>query len=123
MSIVGAFNTHFKEMCEDILQIYPDDWNIKKAYNGVQLMQKVKPSMIISLWKKITLLFKDKIEAEGLSFYLNYAYENDPMIQAYPPLLTALIQFRDSVSKMDVENQEKVYEYICNLTKISHMNS
>ena len=120
-SVVYAFNNHFKDMCEDILNIYPNDWNIKKAYHSVELIQKVKPSLIISLWKELTLRFQKEIHSRGLQFFIEYNYEKDKTIQKQAILLEALIQFRKSVKQMTAENQEKVYEYIMNLTKISHI--
>ena len=108
-------------MCEDILKIYPNDWNIKKAYHSVELIQKVKPSLIISLWKELTLRFQKEIHSRGLQFFLEYDYEKDKTIKKQAILLEALLQFRKSVKQMSAENQEKVYEYIMNLTKISHI--
>jgi hypothetical protein len=120
-TIVSAFNNHFKAMCEDVLSIYPNDWNIKKAYHSVELLNKVKPSVIVSLWKQLTLRFKNEIESQGLNFFLEYEYKQDEAIRKQIILLEALLLFRKSVAQMSAENQEKVYEYIINLTKISHM--
>jgi hypothetical protein len=120
-TIVFAFNNHFKDMCEDVLSIYPNDWNIKKAYHSVELLQKVKPSLIISLWKQLTLRFEKEIESQGMTFFLEYKYEEDESIRKQAILLKALLQFRKSIMNMSAENQEKVYEYITNLTKMSHM--
>ena len=121
MSIVSAFNNHFKDMCEDVLSIYPNDWNMKKAYHSVELLRKVKPSLIISLWKQLTLRFKKEIDSQGLHFFLEYEYNQDKEIKKQVILLEALTLFRKSISRMSTENQDKVYEYIKNLTKMSHM--
>lgn len=116
-----AFNTHLKDMCNDILSIYPNNWEIKKAYHTIELLQKTKPSLIISFWKDFSINHKAEIDKEGVIFFMEYDYTNDETLKNQKVLIDALNQFKICVNKMNDENKNKVLEYISNLTKISEL--
>lgn len=120
-SITKIFNSHLLEMCEDIISCTSDNWEIKKAYHSISMLQKTKPKLFVSFWNAFTTKNQDDLERMKIQFFIQYNFENDSMVQSNTVLLECLKQFQNVIANMSHENKEMVYRYIENLTKISKM--
>ena len=45
-----AFNTHFNEFVEDIINVFPDNTDIRSAKNLVLMSRKANVTLIIKVW-------------------------------------------------------------------------
>ena len=54
-SILKGFNNHLSEFFDDILVVFPDDIEIKKAHVSLSNLKKMNPRIIIEV-KKNTLV-------------------------------------------------------------------
>lgn len=122
-TILSAFNNHFLEFVEDILTIFPDNHDIKKAKAGLEMLKKANPRIIIQFWKTyIVQQYDDQIELGNIEFFLNKDYSKDILQNgADNKLIESIEKLRDPIKEMGEENQAKCMKYIQNLTRISKM--
>jgi hypothetical protein len=122
-TILSAFNNHFLEFVQDILTIFPDNHDLKKAKAGLEMLKKANPRIIIQFWKTyIVEHYDNQIENGDISFFLDKDYTKDIQNNgADNKILTSIEKIRAPIKDMGKENQAKCMEYIQNLTKISKM--
>lgn len=120
-SIVSVFNTHFVELFDDILTIFPTNTDILTAKNSLIALKKVNPAVIIKVWKKyIAQKYSEQINNDDISFFLSKDYSED-LTNTHNPdkIIDTINQLREPISNMSLDDQLKTLKYIKNLTKLS----
>jgi len=120
-SIVSIFNQHFIEMFDDILVIFPNNVDIMTAKNSILTFKKMNPAIIIKVWNKyIANKYKEQIDNDDISFFINKDYSNDLEYMKNPDVIMDVInRIREPVNNMNQSDQVKTMKYIKNLTKLS----
>jgi hypothetical protein len=120
-TILNAFNDHFMEFVNDIINVFPNDTDILAAKNSFMLIRKANPKMIIKIWHKQVVEKYEKFIDEGnISFFINKDYKDDLTNTENSEKITeAIDRLRNPVKLMTEEDQEKVMKYIQNLKKLS----
>lgn len=123
MSVLKAFNNHFMEFVDDVQSIFPENNDIKKAKNGIEMLRKANPRMIIMIWREhIADPYRDQIEAGDISFFIDKDYSKDVShADNARSIMEAVDRLRGPIRDMGSENQVKAMKYIQNLTKLSMM--
>jgi hypothetical protein len=125
MSIVKAFNNHFIEFLDDVLNVFPNDKNIKTAKYYISGIMKINPSIVVKAWHEYVVLpYSKQINDSDWSFFMRKDYEKDiGTSEQYnsEKVLGAIELIRDKASKMSDNDQEKIIKYIQNLSKLSIM--
>jgi len=122
-SILTAFNDHFVEFVNDIVNLFPEDTDLLAVKNSFALMRKANPRLLISIWNTyIVNPYKQVIESGDIRFFLNKDYGNDLIyIQNSEKIIEAINRLRHPVQLMSDENKAKTMKYIQNLSKLSGM--
>lgn len=118
---IKIFNSHFKEMYEDMLYIFPNYKPLTKAQYTVDILLKTKPNIIIKFWKLFSQKYADNIETDGLHFFIDHDFTEDARKFNAEYILEYIQEMGVLMNQMTEENKEKMLEYIHNLSKISHM--
>jgi len=125
MSILKAFNNHFIEFLDDVLNVFPNDKNIKTAKYYINGVMKVNPSIVAKAWHEYVVLpYSTQINDGDWSFFMTKNYEKDiGKSEQYnsEKVLGAIELIRNKASKMSDSDQEKIVKYIQNLSKLSIM--
>lgn len=122
MSVVKAFNSHFQEFMEDILNVFPDNKQIKKAKIALEMLNKANPKLILLFWRdSIYTKYKEEIDSNNIEFFIHKDYSNDIIGDENNRILSAIDNFREPIKNMGTDNQEKCMKYIQNLSKLSSM--
>lgn len=122
MSVVKAFNTHFSEFLEDVLTVFPNNKQIKKAKIALEMLNKANPKLILVFWRdSIYNKYKDEIDGNNIDFFIHKDYSNDVIGEDNNRILSAIDNFREPIRNMGTDNQEKCMKYIQNLSKLSIM--
>ena len=125
MSIIKAFNNHFIEFLDDVLNVFPSDKNIKTAKYYISGIMKINPSIVVKAWHEYVVLpYSKQINESDWSFFMRKDYEKDiGTSEQYnsEKVLGAIELIRDKESKMSDNDQEKIIKYIQNLSKLSIM--
>ena len=120
-TILTAFNDHFMEFVNDIINVFPDDIDLATAKNSFILIRKANPKMIIKIWQKFVVeKYSDIIDMDDISFFINKDYSADlSNAENSDKIMEAINRLRKPVQMMTHEDQKKVMKYIQNLKKLS----
>ncbi len=125
MSILKAFNNHFIEFLDDVLNVFPEDKNIKTAKYYISGVMKINPSIVVKAWHEYVVLpYSKQINDGDWSFFMTKDYEKDiGTSDQYnsEKVLGAIELIRNKACKMSQNNQGKIVKYIQNLSKLSIM--
>jgi hypothetical protein len=120
-TLLTAFNDHFMEFVNDIINVFPDDIDLATAKNSFILIRKANPKMIIKIWQQFVVEnYSDAIDKDDISFFINKDYSADlSKAENSDKIMEAINRLRTPVQMMTQEDQKKVMKYIQNLKKIS----
>lgn len=118
-----AFNDHFDEFMEDIVNIFPDDMDIRNSRNSIKMLRKANPKLLIQIWNKyVSSKYASQIEAGDITFFIDNDYNDDVgNMENATQIMTAVDRLRGPIKSMSPDSQEKAMKYIQNLKKIGDM--
>lgn len=118
-SILKGFNNHLSEFFDDIIRVFPDDLEIKKAYISLNNLKKINPKIIISVWKKnISDIYSDQIDNGNIEYFLNKNYSSDFEYDDNIEILKKIEEMKNSIKFMSDDNKNKTIKYLQNLNKL-----
>jgi hypothetical protein len=122
-TLMRAFNSHFFEMLDDIISIFPENRDISSAKNSFELLKSSNPSIIVKVWfSNIYMKYKEVIDAGDITFFFAKDYSEDlNALSNAGSIMTIIDKLRDPVRTMSETNKEHIAEYIKNLSKISEL--
>ena len=120
-SVVSAFNDHFMEMVDDIVNVFPDDLDILSARNSLKALRKINPKMLIRSWDfYVVSKYYKEIESGDLSYFLNKDYTEDVSVSSDSKrIIEAINRLRNPIKSMSEEEQKKILKYLQNLSKLT----
>jgi hypothetical protein len=120
-TISRAFNTHFFELMDDIVSIFPDNNEILSAKESFLFIKRGNPTIIIKAWYlHIYVPYSSVIEAGDIRFFFEKDYSTDLSGLANVNSVMEIIdKIRKPVSEMNEANQASTMKYIQNLCKLS----
>jgi hypothetical protein len=120
-TVMRAFNTHFVEFIDDILNIYPDSIEIAAAKTSFETFRKMNPSAIIKAWYLYVYVpYSNYIEAGDLSFFFEKDYSNDlDYVANSDEVLKMIDRVRNPLRQLSESNKEQTKKYLKNLNKLS----
>ena len=118
-----AFNDHFDEFMDDIVNIFPDDIDIRSSRNTIKMLRKANPKLLIQIWNTyVSSKYSTQIESGDISFFMDNDYTEDVgNMENSAQLMTAIDRLRNPIKAMSKDNQDKTMKYIQNLKKIGDM--
>ena len=125
MSIVKAFNNHFIEFLDDVINVIESSKIIKTAKFYLSNVNKLNPTLTIKAWYMYCVVpYSNQINDGDFSFFINKDYKNDiGESEQYnsSQVLDAVEVIRREASELNDENQKKIIKYVQNLSKLSLM--
>lgn len=118
-----AFNDHFAEFMQDIVNVFPDNVDVATASNSLSMLRKANPRLVIGIWNKyVSSKYANEIEGGEIGFFTEKDYNDDiTNMDNSTQVINAINRIRDPVRQMSPENQQKTMKYIQNLKKICDM--
>lgn len=122
-TILKAFNNHFFEFFDDLINIVEDNTDIKSSKKFLSLTKMANASLIIKIWYQfISTPYKSYFESGDLEYFANKDYSEDlSQLANAKDTLKALDKFRVPLQSLDQSNKEKCLEYLKNLCKLSDL--
>ena len=122
-TILKAFNTHFFEFIQDIINIFPENSDLKATKTALDLLKKANPSLIIKVWNTYVYeKYKDVIYSGDISFFFDKDYNSDlSNMSNAGDIMKAIDKMREPVKSMSEENKTHSLKYIQNLCKMSNI--
>lgn len=122
-AILKAFNNHFFEFFDDLINIVEDNTDIKSSKKFLSLTKLANASLIIKIWYQfISTPYKSYFDNDDLDYFANKDYSEDlSQLSNAEDTLKALDKFRVPLKSLDQSNKEKCLEYLKNLCKLSDL--
>ena len=118
------FNKQFKEFVEDISHVFPENQDLLTLKLAISQILNITPKMIYKGYKKHLIdLYRDKIEAGDITFFIDKDYKSDvnKLSSKNNLILDKIDSLREPVRNMGSTEQAKVVKYMQNLMKLSDM--
>ena len=116
-----AFNNHFFEFIDDILRVFPNDYELKTAKSILLKLRKSNPKLILNIFIEYVLdNFKEEIMNGNIDYFIDknykeeFEYIDNVVIEKFNTL-------KEPIRKMNNEDKNKVIKYIQNLIKLSEI--
>ena len=118
-----TFNDEFIKFISEVQRIFPEDKDIKKGVNGLELLKKTNPKLIIRIWKDyIVDVYSTQIENGELDYFLEKDYKKDVSESGNAnEILTSINRLREPIRNMGDKNKETSMQYIQQLTKLCQL--
>jgi hypothetical protein len=123
--LMRSFNTHFLELINDILLIFPTNHDIKHSLNSFQMISRVSPATIIKIWySNIYIPYHTMIDSGDITFFFEKNYAEDLSKASNAKEIMLIIdRIREPIKSMSVTNKEHTIKYLQNLTTLSKLYS
>jgi hypothetical protein len=118
-----AFNTHFDEFIEDIINVFPDNNDIKSAKNMALMSRKANVTLIVKVWYSyIYGPYKDRIDSGDLDFFITKDYcEDFNGVSNASDIMKSIDSLRSPIKDMSLANKAHSLKYVQNLCKLSEL--
>jgi ferredoxin-fold anticodon binding domain-containing protein len=114
-----VFNNHLVEFLEDVIEIFPENVDLKTGLTMIEGLKFAKPSILITIWKTSILdLYEDQIMNGDEKFFINKNYSNDLAEENKNEVLQIIDDIKKLMKETTEENRNKTMKYVQNLTKI-----
>lgn len=116
-----AFNNHFFEFIDDILRVFPNDYELKTAKSILLKLRKSNPKLILNIFIEYVLdNYKEEIMNGNIEYFIDknykeeFEYIDNVVIEKFNTL-------KEPIRKMNIEDKNKVIKYMQNLIKLSEI--
>jgi len=118
-----AFNTHFDEFVNDVINVFPENTDIKSAKNIVIMTRKANVTLIVKVWYSYVYSpYKNKIDSGDLEFFINKDYSEDlDGVSNANDIMSSIDSLRAPIKLMSDVNKEHSLKYVQNLCKLSEL--
>lgn len=119
--IMVAFNNQYKEFLEDIERLFPHEKEVKQLKQGIEMLKKSNPKILIELWKVyVTDKYQKEIEAGDYNFFTNkdYSTDLDEKTKSDNDVMKSIEKFKSYTQQLDTKNLETAMTYIKNLSTL-----
>lgn len=114
------FIEHFTEFIEDIALLYPNDDKVQLLKEGMIWTSENNKKRVINGWKQYVCdNFREQINNSDYKFFTDHADWNTVITHKNKDLIMPkLIELRESIKNLDVNNKLKALKYVENLVKL-----
>jgi len=118
-----TFNDEFMKFVNEVQSLFPDDKFIKKSRDGLELLKKANPKLVIKIWKEyIVDRYISEIEKGELDFFINKDYNTDvSQANNANTIIESINRLREPVRNMGESNQATAMKYIQQLSKLCQL--
>lgn len=124
-AILKAFNSHFFEFIDDVINIFPEKKELASARKSFEMIKSMNVTAIIKTWFKFVYSpYTDVIESGDISFFFDKDYSEDlSQLNNSENIMSIIDSLRGPVREMNENNKSHSMKYIQNLSKLSAMYS
>lgn len=120
-TVSKAFNKHFFDFLDDILNIFPGKEEIVYAKKTFETIKKLNTTAIIKVWyPQVYVPYREHIDVGNIDYFINKDYSQElANLNKGGDIIKMIDNIRKPISEMDDQNKEHCAKYIQNLSKLS----
>ncbi len=118
--LLSAFNNQLTELIEELINVIPNNPELKTAHASITNLRKINPKIIIPIWKTYVLdNYEQQIEKGDIDYFLKKDYREDVRNEGNASdILNKIEVVKNNIKDLDDSNRSKTVLYIQNLTKL-----
>ena len=113
---MDAFFTQFHEFMGQLIKVFPDDTDFRMYDDGVALIQRVNPAMVLTEFTKHVGPFDEVIRARDDTFFMNHTFDS---LQPDDTMEQVIQKLKGYWSGLSDQNKSSIWGYIILLLDIS----
>lgn len=113
---MDAFFTQFHEFMGQLIKVFPDDTDFKMYDDGVSLMQRINPGMVLSEFTKHVGPFDEVIRKRDDNFFMNHTFDS---LQPDDTMEQVIQKLKGYWAGLSEQNKSSIWGYIILLLDIS----
>ena len=113
---MDAFFTQFHEFMGQLIKVFPDDTDFRMYDDGVSLIQRVNPAMVLTEFTKHVGPFDEVIRARDDTFFMNHTFDS---LQPDDTMEQVIQKLKGYWSGLSEQNKSSIWGYIILLLDIS----
>ena len=119
--LVGAFNRLFLEFLNDLLDVFPENQDIRQGKQYVELLKGMNPVLIVNVWYDYYSKYRAVIdEGDIFEFALEKDYSGDlEGVDGGNDILDVFERLKPCVCKMNESNRAVSIDYIRKMSRLS----
>ena len=123
--ILRAFNENFFAFLDEIIELFPENYDIKAAKQTFLTIKKANPSTICKIWwSYIYSPYQSIIDNGDINFFIEKDYGNDlGVLQNSGDVINFINNIREPIRIMDENNKKTSMKYLQVLSKLSKIYS
>jgi hypothetical protein len=110
-----AFFTQFHEFMGQLIKVFPDDIDFKMYDDGVSLVQRLNPGLVLSEFGKHVGPFEDVIRKRDDGFFMNHTFDS---LEPDNTMEQVIKKLKGYWSAMSDQNKSSIWGYIILLLDI-----
>ena len=122
MSILGAFNNVLTDFIDDCILVFPEDTDFKVYKKGVNLLVKVNPKKVLTVFTEYTSIYREKILVKEEDFFLNTDYTDivsSNSKYSESDIFNIINKIKGYWVELNDSNKTKIWDYMILLINIS----
>ena len=122
MSILGAFNNVLTDFIDDCILVFPEDKDFKVYKKGVNLLVKVNPKKVLTVFAEYTSIYREKILVKDEDFFLKTDYTDivsSNSKYSESDIFNIINKIKGYWVELDDNNKTKIWDYMILLINIS----
>ena len=118
--VLTGFNNHLTEMIDALLEVLPNNKELKAASVSIGTLRRANPKIIIPIWKTYVLdKYEENIMGGNIEYFLEKDYTEDVKDTGNATSILEKINIvKNTMKELDNENIDKTILYLQNLTKL-----
>ena len=118
--VLMGFNNHLTEMIDALLEVLPNNKELKAASVSIGTLRRANPKIIIPIWKTYVLdKYEENIMGGNIEYFLEKDYTEDVKDTGNATTILEKINIvKNTMKELDKENIDKTILYLQNLTKL-----
>ena len=119
--LMGAFVSQFRELCEDLNRVFPEDVDVRGATTAFQTLLTANPKLVLNVYHMhVTLPYQDAFFAGNLAFFLEKDYTDDIRLTNSGAILRKIDALRVPIARLSPECHDSVLKYFSNMCKLTN---
>jgi len=122
MSILGAFNNVLTDFIDDCILVFPEDKDFMLYKKGVNLLVKVNPKKVLTVFAEYTSIYREKILVKDEDFFLKTDYTeivSSNSKYSESDIFNIINKIKGYWVELDDNNKTKIWDYMILLINIS----
>ena len=118
--ILSAFNNHLDELLNNLIEIFPNEHDLKAAAITLGTLRKANPKLILPIWERNILnKYEENIMAGNVKYFLEKDFTDEAKTSGNEKYVLEKIDVvKKTISVLDDNDLQKVVKYLQNLTEL-----